>query len=198
VLSLSCSLHFLLTLCCVLPFFFCSVCFISDEFFGALAYGKWVQDAVVPSCPQHSVLIWAQTDAVCIDQYENYVVQVMPDGSEQPWPINISPDTAPDSAVFRAKCAPAVLPQAYISANKAQKACAEAGKYLCSRREFEAGCRGATQGFVYPYGNTYQAHACNEGRPVNPIIELFGPHATFNFTEMNGALVLRCVGRRVW
>ncbi len=30
-----------------------------------------------------------------------------------------------------------------------------------------------------------QPGACNEGRAENPVIELFGPHANFNNTEMN-------------
>ena len=43
--------------------------------------------------------------------------------------------------------------------------------------------------YTYPYGNTYHKGYCNEGRPTNPVIDLFGPNATFSYTEMNDRLL---------
>jgi hypothetical protein len=42
-----------------------------------------------------------------------------------------------------------------------------------------SGCRGP-ENTTYPYGNTYYQGYCNEGRPVNPVIEVFGPKAKFD------------------
>lgn len=39
--------------------------------------------------------------------------------------------------------------------------------------------------YIYPYGNEYQKGKCNEGRPVNPVNEIYGPNATFDYKEMN-------------
>ena len=118
------------------------------------------------------------------------------------------------------------MPQAYISADQATAACAGVGKRLCTLDEWMLGCQGR-QGYVYPYGNTYNASACNEARTLNPVIELFvrcsgppdwlanhaphdytvvslqGPHAAFNWTELNDPaidLLANTVGTiaRVW
>ena len=86
------------------------------------------------------------------------------------------------------------MPQAYISADQATAACAGVGKRLCTLDEWMLGCQGR-QGYVYPYGNTYNASACNEARTLNPVIELFvrcsGPpdwlanHAPHDYTVVS-------------
>ena len=42
-----------------------------------------------------------------------------------------------------------------------------------------SGCRGP-KNTTYPYGNDYISGNCNEGRPVNPVIEIFGKDAKFD------------------
>jgi len=47
---------------------------------------------------------------------------------------------------------------------EAQAKCAEVGKSLCTARQWEKACRGGPdrgqEGFVYPYGNTYDEDKC--------------------------------------
>lgn len=52
------------------------------------------------------------------------------------------------------------LPWTNITWLEADLACARAGKRLCSADEWQFACEG-TDGDVYPYGNTYDAFACN-------------------------------------
>lgn len=47
-----------------------------------------------------------------------------------------------------------------------------------------AACEGPRR-TLYPYGNTFIDGACNEGRSTNPVIEIYGPNATFSWDEMN-------------
>jgi sulfatase modifying factor 1 len=72
----------------------------------------------------------------------------------------------------------------YISGDQAQKACRGSNKRLCSMDEWMSGCRGRHNN-IYPYGNIYISGRCNEGRPINPVIEVFGKDANFNWTQMN-------------
>jgi len=63
--------------------------------------------------------------------------------------------------------------------------CAHSNKRLCTLAEWTAACRGQPQeDYVYPYGNTYDPTACNEGRQ-SPIIRLFGPTPTYSNQELN-------------
>jgi formylglycine-generating enzyme required for sulfatase activity len=97
----------------------------------------------------------------CIDRYEDFVVEIDPDGSERPH----SPyDVIGDHRV-RAKVAADVVPQAYISQVQARAACAEAGKRLCKAEEYVRACRGPNKNDFYPYGGTQRKHGlCNEGK----------------------------------
>jgi hypothetical protein len=56
------------------------------------------------------------------------------------------------------------LPRTSISWVEAKIACIDAGKRLCTRREWESACRNGS-GSTYPYGNTYDKNRCpTEGR----------------------------------
>jgi len=110
-------------------------------------------------------------DAFCIDRYEAYVVELDAQGREHPHSY-----LAPvDSLTVRAKVAPGVFPQGYISQTQSAKACANAGKRLCAREEFERACRGPDATNDYPYGGT-ERHpgACNEGKGSS-VAKFFGP-----------------------
>ncbi|MBL0198471.1 MAG: hypothetical protein IPQ09_30490 [Myxococcales bacterium] len=53
---------------------------------------------------------------------------------------------------MRARSAPNVVPQAYISQVQAAAACAAADKRLCAAKELARACRGDDAGARYPYG----------------------------------------------
>ncbi|HEV8548511.1 MAG TPA: SUMF1/EgtB/PvdO family nonheme iron enzyme [Polyangiaceae bacterium] len=59
------------------------------------------------------------------------------------------------------------VPQGYLSYYTAKKACTNAGKRLCTEREWVTACEGehATK---FPYGEHYRALACNVFRPFHP------------------------------
>jgi sulfatase modifying factor 1 len=60
-----------------------------------------------------------------------------------------------------------LVPQGYISQILAERACASAGKRLCSNEEWTTACRGQDD-HQFPYGPRYQAGACNVNRPQHP------------------------------
>jgi len=66
-----------------------------------------------------------------------------------------------------------VVPQAYVSYPMAKRACEAAGKRLCTEREWLLAC-GGERGFKFPYGERYQALACNVHRPYHPAFILHG------------------------
>jgi sulfatase modifying factor 1 len=66
-----------------------------------------------------------------------------------------------------------VVPQGYLSYINAKKACANAGKRLCSEKEWVTAC-GGQRGFKFPYGDRYVALACNVHRPYHPAAVLHG------------------------
>ena len=61
-----------------------------------------------------------------------------------------------------------IPPQAYISGVQAQAACVAAGKRLCTAVEWLAACEGPN-GYIYPYGNVYEAGKCFYLRPRTPL-----------------------------
>jgi formylglycine-generating enzyme required for sulfatase activity len=121
---------------------------------------------------------------MCVDRYEGALRLIEPDGGEAVWPYN-TPVDAVDASAIRAVVAHGEKPQGYISYVQAEAACKASGKRLCTRDEWTAACRGRPEhDYVYPYGNTYDPTACNEGRP-SPIMTLFGPSPTYSSAELN-------------
>jgi hypothetical protein len=116
-------------------------------------------------CPSDMVEI----EGFCIDRYEAHLEGQSPFGPP-------APGVAANAA--------GMVPQGYISGAEAADACEAAGKRLCSSTEWLRACRGPS-GNTYPYGNTYQDGACNEGRSGHPVIELFGSNANWSGTQMN-------------
>ncbi|MEZ4234344.1 MAG: SUMF1/EgtB/PvdO family nonheme iron enzyme [Polyangiaceae bacterium] len=67
----------------------------------------------------------------------------------------------------RAVSQPGVIPQGYMSYYMAKRACAAAGKRLCSDDEWQLACEG--QGKTkFPYGPDYVAGRCNVFREFHP------------------------------
>jgi formylglycine-generating enzyme required for sulfatase activity len=143
-----------------------------------------VPTIVRPKCPAGGM---ALVGLYCIDKWENYVVELDAQGQEHPH----SPYETVDGLVVRAKTAPGVVPQGYISQLQASQACAHAGKRLCSADEFHIACRGPDADNWYPYGGTtHQAGYCNEGKgSMLPVYYGTNPanwtYADFNDPRLN-------------
>jgi hypothetical protein len=117
---------------------------------------------------------------VCMDRWEAHLVEISGAGTDAPF----SPFFNPGATRVRAVSAPGAVPQGYVTQVQAAAACAEAGKRLCSRTEWEAVCRGA-QGWIYPYGDTRQAGVCNDARTPHPVVEYFGTSEAWIWSELD-------------
>jgi hypothetical protein len=106
-------------------------------------------------CPSDMVMIGR---SFCIDVYEGTLVQMMPDGSEKPWPFY---QTLPHGVVTRAVSAAGVFPQGYISGTQAAAACGRSGKRLCRADEWRNACMGPKK-TTFPYGNHRETGRCND------------------------------------
>jgi formylglycine-generating enzyme required for sulfatase activity len=73
----------------------------------------------------------------------------------------------------RAKSQAGVHPQGYLNGIVARAACENAGKRLCLEEEWVRACRGELDR-AYPYGDTYEAGACNVARDHHPAAILHG------------------------
>ncbi|MGA2447735.1 MAG: SUMF1/EgtB/PvdO family nonheme iron enzyme [Polyangiaceae bacterium] len=94
----------------------------------------------------------------CVDRYEGSLVEILADGTEQPWPYYRSPTT---DVVTKAVSVPGVYPQGYISGVQASAACEASGKRLCSPREWKSACMGPRK-TTFPYGSERQTGRCND------------------------------------
>jgi len=81
----------------------------------------------------------------------------------------------------RARALPGVVPSGYLSGHVADEACRNAGKRLCRLEEWQMACRGQT-GRKFPYGDQYQAEACNVAREAHPAQLLHG-NASINHLD---------------
>ena len=138
-------------------------------------------DAGVEAGPCPSDMAYVTFEAgVCVDTYEGALVDQ--DGGA--WPFYDSIDSI-DASSLHAIPAKGIFPQGYISQTQATAMCENAGKRLCTFDEWTAACRGEpVHDYIYPYGDTYDDAACNEGRE-SPIVRLFGPNPSYDNTELN-------------
>jgi formylglycine-generating enzyme required for sulfatase activity len=114
-------------------------------------------EAAAAACPDGM----AHIEWFCVDKWEAYVVELDAQNAEHPH----SPYQTVDGLKVRAKTAPSIVPQAYISQVQATAACANAGKRLCSENEFYLACRGLDANNYYPYGSQTKVPGwCNEGK----------------------------------
>lgn len=139
-----------------------------------------VKEPASPRCPAGMALI----DSFCIDRYEAHLVIIDElDQSERP----TSPFARPSGAHrYAARSAAGVTPQGYISRNESAEACLNAGKRLCSAREWHRAC-GGTQETRYPYGSKEIRGRCNTGKPYVPT-KLFG-RVPFGSVDLNSPLL---------
>jgi hypothetical protein len=120
------------------------------EFLGEL---DKTSDTASP-CPRDMVSI---DDAYCIDRFEASLVELLPDGKEQPWPHYMPIE----GHIVRAVSEPRVFPQAYISEVQAVEACARSEKRLCKANEWRKACMGPER-TTYPYGSANEPRRCND------------------------------------
>lgn len=108
-----------------------------------------------PTCPPEMALAGES----CVDRWEAHL---------RGW----SPYEVPTAGVAVSEAG--AVPQGYISGEVAAEACAAAGKRLCTSEEWMRACQGP-EGTLYPYGDTYQAGACNDTYPGgHPVSDYFG------------------------
>ncbi|MFC1643244.1 SUMF1/EgtB/PvdO family nonheme iron enzyme [Myxococcota bacterium] len=112
-----------------------------------------------PGCPSDMVEIPASERRYCIDRWEAAIDILGPEGAQSPWPFNQTVDGLENC--IRAVSVAGRKPQGYISGSQAARACAAAGKRLCSEQEWQHACRGPAQ-TRYPYGNQRRAGLCND------------------------------------
>lgn len=110
-----------------------------------------------PGCPAGM----ARIERYCIDRHEAHLVARGPDGETTPHPHFRRPE---EGVTYEARSEPGVWPQAYISRVEAEAACANAGKRLCTRREWQRACKGESN-TTYPYGQRREAGRCNVEKP---------------------------------
>ncbi len=135
-----------------------------------------------PRCPPGMVHVPSTPD-YCVDKYEAMLVGVDGTGSAFAW----SPYENPGAQKTRALSVASKVPQAYMSKYNADAACSQAGKRLCTYREWLRACEGS-QGTTYPYGGTreqnvnpaalpagfdWQKDACDDGRFLHTAVEYF-------------------------
>lgn len=111
-------------------------------------------------CPADMVLVEIATPAprrFCVDRYEASLVEVLPDGTEQPFP-HYAPVDGHD---VRAVSKPHVFPQGFISELQAQDACSASGKRLCDHDEWKTACMGKAH-TTFPYGDARRPGACHD------------------------------------
>ncbi len=84
------------------------------------------------------------------------------------------------------------VPNGYLDALTAGRACAAAGKRLCTPAEWVTACRGEANR-KFPYGTSYEAGKCNVFREAHPAAVL---HANASIDHLDPRLNLVTVGGR--
>ncbi len=94
---------------------------------------------------------------------------------------------------------PGAVPQGYLTYYAAKRACENAGKRLCTEREWVTAC-GGEQGRKFPYGDRYQSSVCNVFRSFHPAFVLHRNSSLghldprLNLLVENGDPLLRLTG----
>ncbi len=101
---------------------------------------------------------------------------------------------------FEARSERGVVPSGYLDLESAGRACAAAGKRLCTRTEWTTACRGE-RGTRHPYGATFEPGRCNLGRqhPSNVLHGRIGDgllDPRMNLVEEDGRPLLGRTGDR--
>ncbi len=149
-----------------------------------------VEPHTAPRAPSHAGPCFEEqikVDHFCIDKYEAFVVELDARGEEQPH----SPYETVEGKRVRAKVAPNVVPQGYISLVQAKEACANADKRICKADEYIRACRGTKPLDLFPYGGGQQKHGVCNGGKGSFVGKAFGAdydkltYAQFNDPKLN-------------
>jgi formylglycine-generating enzyme len=144
-----------------------------------LALGRSEASSAARACPEEMVRI---ADRFCIDRYEAALVMLDPRGRELE--LHSPFAMVGDDARVRAVSRRGVHPQAHISRDQAERACAAAEKRLCQRDEWLTACKGR-QPTQYPYGTKHRPGYCND-EGLSPIGRLHGPSGGgFGYLALN-------------
>src|SRR5687767_11136597 len=125
-------------------------------------------------CPPEMALIDGR---FCIDRWEGMTAR---DGKQH------SPYHYPRALPVVAQSRPGYVPQAYISMNEADAACARAGKRLCKTSEWADACRGmARPARHFPYGFREQRGECNTEHSSHPVPLITGGVIKTDYETLN-------------
>ncbi|MEW5896056.1 MAG: SUMF1/EgtB/PvdO family nonheme iron enzyme [Nanoarchaeota archaeon] len=97
-------------------------------------------------------------DNFCIDQYEASLIDI---SSGKPWSPYCDPTYHGNIGQLKAVSVRGAIPQNDINQINAEKACANAGKRLCTGEEWLRACQGSDK-LIYPYGNELLKEQCND------------------------------------
>ncbi len=125
-------------------------------------------------CPADMALIEVTEPAplrFCVDRYEASLVEVVSDGTEQPFAHYVPVD----GHEVRAVSVPHVFPQGYISEVQAADACSASGKHLCKPEEWKTACMGPSH-TTFPYGDARKPGACHD-TGKSAVVAVFGAKA---------------------
>jgi len=114
----------------------------------------------VLGCPDWMVHVYNEPHDYCIDRFEAHLVENR-GGVETVHPSSMRP--APLGR-YIAKSLPGVRPQSSVNRKMAEDACVNAGKRLCTIREWIRACSGV-ENYTYPYGNIETPRICNTRKP---------------------------------
>ncbi|MFH0884435.1 MAG: SUMF1/EgtB/PvdO family nonheme iron enzyme [Candidatus Micrarchaeota archaeon] len=137
----------------------------------------------VIGCPDWMVRVFNEPRDYCIDRFEAHLVEIR-GGVETVHPSSVSP---PPLGRFIAKSLPGVLPQSSVNRKIAENACWNAGKRLCTIREWIRSCSGVHT-FIYPYGDREVPGMCNTRKP-HILSELHGSNPRAWGDGMNDPLL---------
>ncbi len=127
----------------------------------------------------------ASVDRACIDRYEAHLVTRGPRGELTPHPHFLRPE---EGVVYEARSEAGVYPQAYISRVESAAACAEAGKRLCTRKEWQRACRYQAEGRperTYPYGDHAEPKRCNTEKPHLLTLRFGADSTRWHYADFN-------------
>jgi hypothetical protein len=114
----------------------------------------------------------------CVDKYEASLVEVLPDGTEKPFPHYLPVDGHDVRAVSK----PHAFPQGYISEVQAQDACGASNKRLCNHDEWKTACMGPAH-TTFPYGDARRTGACADNGK-SAVVAVFGAKAVAASTPL--------------
>ena len=138
--------------------------------------GVPIEPAGVGGCPPGMTAV----EDFCIDRWEAALVEILPNDAWGPW----SPYRNPGGATVRAVSGPGLVPQGYISQERAADACALAGKRLCSDVEWLRACQGS-QATTYPFGDAASPGTCNDARTCHPAVQYFETSDAWIWSELD-------------